>query len=77
MKTKEKFNKLQIKCSKFGGVVEVLEEIKKIETIDELKDYIKMKEREFWDKSTPVAVDLCETLIKMGEEYVEGEKIIK
>lgn len=74
-KTKKKFNELKIKYAEFGGVAEVLEEVKKIKTIDELKEYIKIKEREFWDKSTPVATELCETLIKMGEEYIEGEAI--
>lgn len=64
---------LKEEFAKLGGWAEVLTELKLIKSIDELTEYIAKKEREFWDKSTPIATDLCENLIKMAEEYIKND----
>lgn len=74
MKPKDRFNELQIHYAKYAGIAEVLEELKQLKNFDDLKEYIKKKHDQFWEESTPIAVDLCKTLVEMGKELSKEEK---
>lgn len=75
--TKEKYNTLRADFNKFEIPAQMLTELKEITSMDELKEYIDKKEREFWKQSTPIATELCNTLIKLGEEYVKRENVMR
>lgn len=77
--TRKVFHATQLKFAELGGWATILTEIKKefdltsLGNID-LAKFVTKKEREFWEKSTPLATKLCNLNIKMAEEYMEGEK---
>ena len=71
-KLEKKQWKLKEEFAKLGGMGEAITELKEIKSMEEVKEFIDKKEREFWDKSTPIAKELADNLIKMGEEYIKN-----
>lgn len=72
--TIKEFYKIQGELEKIKGQGEILVELRDIKNIAALQSYIKERTRKCWDESTPLATKLCETNIKIAEEYMkEGE----
>ncbi len=69
---KEKQSELKEKFAALGGMGEVITELKDIKSMEELKEFIEKKERQFWDESTPIAKGLCDNLTNLAEEYIKN-----
>lgn len=68
-------DELMNELAKFQGQGEIIAEIENINTIDELKIFIKERTRKIWADSTPIAQELCQNNIKIAEEYMEGKGV--
>lgn len=72
-KLKKEFYELREEYAKYGGIAEILTEIKKISSHEELQAYIKEKEKQFWNESTVLAQKLCDKNVEMAEDYMKND----